>query len=230
MEYYKILDLESISYKDENGVECVEQWKDIPRFEGKYYVSNLGRLKNSKKILKPQKSGDYLKIELYKNNEYERWAVHRLVMLAFEGDSDLVVDHINNTTNDNRKANLRYLTHRDNISRGMLNKTSKYTGVHWDLDKSKWRAHLRIKGKGFSLGCFDNEEDAFESYSKALEEFLKTGNPPTKIKRSKDVLDTATGIVYSSLKEASTALNIEYKLLSAYLTDVKKNKTTLIYK
>jgi len=46
----------------------------------------------------------------------------------------------------------------------------------------------------------------------------------------KEVLDTATGIIYSSCAEASRQLGISKNTLSQYLTGKKLNKTTLIFK
>ena len=51
MEHYKNLSLEDIVYVDDNGVTCVEQWKDIPDYEGYYQISNLGRVKSLERIL-----------------------------------------------------------------------------------------------------------------------------------------------------------------------------------
>lgn len=222
----------------------VENWRDIPGFEGMYQISDLGRVKSLDRIvtykdgfrkykgrgLKLQSGGEgYLKIELYKNNSYCRFSVHRLVMLAFEGDSDLVVDHINSIRSDNRLVNLRYLSHRDNVSRGMVNKTSQYTGVSWDKDKQKWRAYLRINTKGYSLGTFNLEEEAHQAYQKSLADYLEKGILPNRIKRTKYVLNLECGIFSESLKEASYTYGICGKALSSKLSGKRKNNTPLIY-
>jgi len=218
-----------------------EIWKDVPQYEGIYQVSNKGRVKSLDRlnssdrkckgsILKLQKTGNgYLKIELYKNNSYKRFSVHRLVMSCFKGDSELVVDHINGVKDDNRLENLRYLTNRDNVSRGMLNKTSKYTGVSWDNSKQKWRAYLRIDTIGYSLGVFDSELEAMETYNKSLYEYLKDGTLPIKIKRTKYVLNQQNGVFSESLKEASETYGLCNKYLSLMLNNKRRNITNLVY-
>jgi len=46
---------------------------------------------------------------------------------------------------------------------------------------------------------------------------------------SKKIIDTKTGIIYNSVKEAAFENNISRFTLSRYLVGVYKNKTTLIY-
>lgn len=220
-----------------------EIWLDIPDFEGLYQVSDLGRVKSLDRnvessgrnkfckgsILKLQKSGRYLKIELYKNGEYKRYSIHRLVMFAFEGHSDLVVDHEDENGLNNRKTNLRYLTHRDNVSRGFKNKTSKYTGVSWDESKGKWRAYLRINNVGYSLGCFTSELKAHLTYEKCLADYLNLGISPQKIKRGKEVLNEENGVFHNSVKEAAIVYGICNKYLSLMLNGKRHNKTSLVF-
>jgi hypothetical protein len=43
--YHLDFSLEPIVYQNELGLDCLEQWKDIPNYEGLYQVSDLGRVK-----------------------------------------------------------------------------------------------------------------------------------------------------------------------------------------
>lgn len=95
-----------------------EEWKDIPGYEGYYQVSNLGRVKslnynreNRKQILKQAKDYDgYCLVSLAKNNKHTTAKVHRLVLQAFIGPSNLHINHINKIKEDNRLENLEYCT------------------------------------------------------------------------------------------------------------------------
>jgi len=96
--------------------------------------------------------------------------VHRIVARAFIGDSSLQVDHVDGNRNNNNLANLEYVTQRENISRGYMNreKTSKYTGVSLNRLTGKWYACIYIKGKRKNLGNHVLEESAHKAYTDAL--------------------------------------------------------------
>ena len=81
-------------------------------------------------------------------------------MLAFVGDSDQEVDHINRIKTDNRFENLRYCTDSEN----QWNKESvdNAKGYYWN--RNKWQSRIRINGKKKHLGCFDNEQEARQAY------------------------------------------------------------------
>ena len=100
-----------------------EIFKDIPGYEGRYQVSNKGRVKSfgndkhrKEKILKPIKTKlGYLIIGFYKNDKYRRFRIHRLVLSTFIGKSSLDCNHKNGIKTDNRLENLEYCTRSENI-------------------------------------------------------------------------------------------------------------------
>ena len=91
--------------------------------------------------------------------------VHRLVLLAYKGESEQDVDHKNRIRNDNRLCNLHYVTSLENN----LNVDRVYNakGYSWHKPTKKWRAHIGINGKVKHLGYFDKEEDARNAYEQA---------------------------------------------------------------
>lgn len=97
-----------------------EIWKDIPNYEGIYQASNIGRIKSLKfgkeRILKPRLNRrGYYHINLCKGGKAITNTIHRLVMLAFVGESDLEVNHKNGVKTDNRLENLEYCTGSENM-------------------------------------------------------------------------------------------------------------------
>ena len=91
--------------------------------------------------------------------------MHRLVTGAAKGQQ---VDHVNGDGTDNRRCNLRLSTQSQNMANiRKLAGTSRYKGVHWDQDRGKWMARVRIGGIAKNLGRFDCEEDAAVAYDDA---------------------------------------------------------------
>ena len=80
-------------------------------------------------------------------------------------------DHINGNKIDNRRNNLRIVTHSQNqINRKMpQNNTSGFKGVCWDKIKQKWRADIKLNYKRIFLGNFKNKSEAARAYNKMAE-------------------------------------------------------------
>jgi hypothetical protein len=89
-------------------------------------------------------------------------------------DEDKVIDHVNGNKLDNRKENLRIVTHAVNAMntrRKRINELSSNPGVFYDSKKQKWKAVLRIKDKRNLLGYFSTEEEASKCYQDELNKF-----------------------------------------------------------
>ncbi len=107
--------------------------------------------------------------------------MHREIM---QPRDDRVVDHRNCNSLDNRRANLRFATHAENMHnrRKRKNATSQYIGVFYRKDTRKWVAKIMIGRKRIQLGNFENEIDAARAYDEGAKkyhkEFARLNFPP----------------------------------------------------
>lgn len=116
----------------------MEIWKDIEGLEGKYQVSNIGRVKSLERKVKNKhgfrtvkemiltqciSSNKYLTVNLGRPNDL----VHRLVAFHFVPNPNnfKVVNHINFDKKDNRSENLEWCTAAENIMHSV--KSGRYS-------------------------------------------------------------------------------------------------------
>lgn len=114
-----------------------ETWKPVPGYEGRYEVSDQGRvrsvsfaqrylLRNGKEAFRRTKprllatqlqNGGYVIVHMHFNNQGRARTVHRLVALAFLPEQPALlheINHVNGNKQDNRAVNLEWLVRRDN--------------------------------------------------------------------------------------------------------------------
>lgn len=158
----------------------MEIWKDIPDYEGRYQVSNMGRVKSLKRkvrsvnwysgkeffrtvperILKPGRSCKSGHLSVVLEHGGTGKPVHQLVMRAFVGNPPhgMEVLHINGNPTDNRLENLRYGTRTENILDVL------YQGKRWrklsldDVAYIKFALFCGIQGRQIAkeLGVAEN--------------------------------------------------------------------------
>lgn len=95
-----------------------EKKMEVVRYKEKYLVSDKGDvyIENKKYTRKKKQTTDKYDYKVTAiNGKQEK--VHRIVMEAFEGKSDLTVDHLNMNKQDNRLENLEYVTAGENARR-----------------------------------------------------------------------------------------------------------------
>jgi hypothetical protein len=113
----------------------------------------------------------------YKNNSgylagqinKKQYLLHRLAFLYVYGRMPLQIDHINGIRNDNRIANLREVTARENHKNKQKpsNNTSGHVGVSWDKGNERWHATIRVNSKSVFLGAFTEISDAIAARNAA---------------------------------------------------------------
>lgn len=137
----------------------IEIWKDIPNYEGKYQVSNLGNVRalnfhrghKIKMLSQVEDKDGYLKVNLYKNSKLKNFRVHRLVMLAFTGESKLTVNHKDKNKQNNKLENLEYMTYKDNVR---YSQAFKIVGVNITTgEKIYFNSTKEVNNHGFSQRC-----------------------------------------------------------------------------
>ena len=104
-----------------------EIWNDVPGWEGKYQVSNRGRVKSldynhtgKEKILKPSLRRGYPSFGVRVSGKKVMLAVHRVEYEAFYGPipDGMQVNHIDEDKTNNNLDNLELTTPKGNINWG----------------------------------------------------------------------------------------------------------------
>lgn len=102
--------------------------------------------------------------------------MHRLIAQTPEAAK---TDHINGDTLNNRRCNLRVVTHAENMRnrKRQLNNTSGYRGVRLHTVEGKyrsWVARINVDGKEIWLGTHATAEEAAAAYDKAAVTYYGT--------------------------------------------------------
>lgn len=106
-----------------------EVWKPINGFVGAYWISDKGRVKNSRgKLLKPIDNGHgYMRVDLRSNGQREQKLIHRLVAEHFipNAENKPEVNHKDKKRNKNAADNLEWVTRQENEEHKHSNKEGK---------------------------------------------------------------------------------------------------------
>ena len=101
----------------------------------------------------------------------------RMQYFILERHSGLYIDHINGDRMDNRRSNLRLVTHQQNIQNSRPRSANGYKGVSY-LKKSPnaikvWRAYIKPENsRQLSLGLYETPEKAAKAYDAAAKEYF----------------------------------------------------------
>ena len=129
--------------------EDIEEWRDVPGYEGKYQVSNFGNVKTltrtvtehrrsyirkGKVLNKYYNKDGYYKVKLYNGDaSFISPSVHRLVAETFIGNPNnyAEINHIDGNPSNNYVSNLEFCTKEHNVKHAYdtgLKKKENYTG------------------------------------------------------------------------------------------------------
>lgn len=143
-----------------------EIWKAIPGFDGRYEVSNLGRVKScdrfrksksgslshvKERILKPrQDKNGYLEVAISKDGKLHYFRCHRLVADAFIPNPNHfpVINHKDEDVTNNIVSNLEWCSVSYNTSFSVYKRSQKvlFDGVEFPSIKALAR-HLNVDSK-----------------------------------------------------------------------------------
>ena len=126
-----------------------EEWRDIKGYEGRYQVSNLGRVKslnyrhtNKEKILSnTTNTKDYLTVSLYKNGKIKTYYIHKLVAAHFipNPDNYKEVNHKDENKSNNCVSNLEWCSREYNQNYGT--KTQRASESNKGISRNKGCNH-----------------------------------------------------------------------------------------
>lgn len=99
------------------------------------------------------------------------YRAHRLAWLYMTGAWPIgEIDHINGDRSDNRIANLRDVTAKQNQQNRRYarpDNVSSLIGAGWIASRKKWRARICLDRRSIYLGYFDTKELAHDAYLQA---------------------------------------------------------------
>lgn len=139
-----------------NGERALIDKEDLDKVKDRsWYVSNTGHVLSRRR-----------KTE-YKEGRSQKTPIliHRVIMSP---PDDMLVDHINHNTLDNRKSNLRICTSKGNNRNLSLNSsnTSGFKGVY-ENKAGRWASQIKIRPKTIYLGQSPDIKESAIAYDKA---------------------------------------------------------------
>ena len=155
----------------------LEEWRDVPGYDGVYQVSNMGRVRNKYgHIMKSSSCRGYRVLILRKDGKSIGCKVHRLVASVFVPNPDNLpcVNHKNENKADNRAENLEWCSVCYNNTYG--------TKLARQAAKNR-KAVLQYSLDGTFLKRWESSKEAAEFYNCTRENIQSSCNGYTNTAR-----------------------------------------------
>lgn len=144
-----------------------EQWKEISESDGRYLVSEFGKVYSNisdKELKISTMNNGYEVVGLSMNGQKRMYLVHRLVAREFCAGyaENLDVNHKNAVRNDNRAVNLEWMTRKDNIRDCIKRGTFDVKAAHSVAHVKRRRPVAQYDKDGTLLRTFESARRAYE--------------------------------------------------------------------
>ena len=154
-----------------------EIWKDIPGFEGRYQVSNIGNIRSLQDNHGNERiqaratwvsSKGYQYVQLFVKDVRHNVSVHHAVASAFipNPEKKYTVNHKDGNKLNNQVTNLEWMTYSENLKHAHATGLkpspthwkgkkqpkagSKFHNVTYDPSKDRWIASVKFEGKMYA--------------------------------------------------------------------------------
>lgn len=157
--------LDRTKYDKQEYIDCGDYY-EICLYRGRKEQKEVARALIDKGDLNKVKDMKWCLLNtgyIYSRTGVKAIYLHRLILGDKHG---FAIDHINHNTLDNRKANLRYVKHFQN----MWNRKS--SGCSFDKRTKKWQTYITVNKKHVWLGRFTNKQDAINARRKAEQKYF----------------------------------------------------------
>jgi histidyl-tRNA synthetase len=150
---------------------AIEQWKDIPGWEGVYQISSFGRLKSFKEaktgriLSNINSNGDYLSVILISQGRKQATKIHRLVAELFipNPESKPEVNHKDTNKQNNRVDNLEWATKSENMIHAVGMNPEMVKGMNYYNQYVRPKSIIQLSLTGEIIAEYPNGREASEA-------------------------------------------------------------------